>query len=1400
MKPSTLTERFALRHPTEQALVSILALMGPINSRSRLMEYLAKANLKSPKGTGYNGNSMDALLAELVLQGLIAHTSAGEYQCAPALVDTAIHSAITRAQLDSLCAAVESIERISSYAGQIRFANYQQGIRALRRALISGKDRDTVSKYLVACSDFSAFRRQHPYVDICGRPFTERFMALLHPEMQEAVLATLLQDAMLGLRESKPIVAYAESVFKGKAPGTHRPGFIAMYAEYVLLSGQFDQAENILANRPEGPCLALHSAMALLRGKLEPAIDGFEAALKAFRATSMKRTNVFSGLTGFLHMLALLRSAQEKHHKKALTYLDIAVRRLDGYHPVFEQLRHLHQVQTAQSQTIVGSEFNSEDAPLYKLFFLLIDEWLGVPLTDPKFLLLQELHLKSEAAGQHFIAAQTAELLGRQKTRVSPTDSALFLQRAETLRRQQGSVCLLDWFEKQEPWQRQLAALAQLSAPAKDSTSTSGPTPARLVWEIQIGPRHIALYPREQKRKGQTAWTGGRAVALKRLSESPEEFDYLSPQDRQVCACIKKSNYGYYGGIEYEINSLQALPHLINHPLVFSMESPGVRVEILRGMLELEIKKADANTLTLRLQPPLGSQSDSVIVSRETPTRLRVIEVTEDHRRIGNILGESLNVPVRAKAQVLDAIRAISSLITIQSDLDVLPSNLPQVEADSRLHVHLMPLGAGLKVSLRVRPFTDAGPYYPPGAGAENVIAEIAGKPLQAHRHLAQELEAAKALETSCQVWRDTLEEHGERTIEDPQDCLELLLQLQAQADTVVLAWPEGEKFKVSRELGGSHFSMAIKRQQDWFSVTGELQVDDKQVLDLQRLLELTATGHGRFIHLGDNQFLALTEAFRRRLDELRAYSEQRGKDLRIHPLAAGALQDLATDAGKLKTDKFWKEHLAKLGELDTLQPVLPATLRADLRDYQFSGFEWLNRLAHWGVGACLADDMGLGKTLQALALLLSRGPQGPALVVAPTSVCMNWMGEVARFAPTLRVIVFGSGDRQQTLTDLQPLDLVVTSYGLLQQEAERFAAVRWHTLVLDEAQAIKNQATKRSQAAMALQGDFRVILSGTPLENHLGELWNLFRFINPGLLGSLEQFNERYAGPIERLQSAEARNRLRKLIGPFILRRTKSQVLSELPSRTEILRQVALTTEEKALYEALRRQALERLAAAKAGAGDAGGKDNGQRYIEILAEIMKLRRACCNPALVAPELGLPSSKLAAFGELLDELLANRHKALVFSQFVAHLSLIRAYLDERGVRYQYLDGSTPMQERKQRVDAFQAGEGDVFLISLKAGGTGLNLTAADYVIHMDPWWNPAVEDQASDRAHRIGQTRPVTIYRLVAQDTIEEKIVDLHKTKRALADSLLEGSDMAAKMSADDMLALLQEEWQPQGE
>jgi len=441
--------------------------------------------------------------------------------------------------------------------------------------------------------------------------------------------------------------------------------------------------------------------------------------------------------------------------------------------------------------------------------------------------------------------------------------------------------------------------------------------------------------------------------------------------------------------------------------------------------------------------------------------------------------------------------------------------------------------------------------------------------------------------------------------------------------------------------------------------------------------------------------------------------------------------------------------------------------------------------LAYWGVGACLADDMGLGKTVQGLAMLVERAKNGPALVVAPASVCRNWRKECQRFAPTLNPIIFGQGDRKEIIKGLKGYDVLISTYGLLQSEAKLFASKKFNTIILDEAQAIKNKAAKRSKAAMSLKGDFKVITTGTPIENHLGELWNLFNFINPGLLGTSQAFHERYALPIEKHKNKDVQNSLRKLIQPFILRRRKNDVLEELPSKTEITLSVALSNEERAFYEALRQKALEQIESDDQKAGHPG--------MQILAQITRLRQACCNPKLVQADIPIASAKLQLFGEVLEELVENGHKALVFSQFVGHLKIIENFIKAKNIRYQYLDGSTSLSKREDRIAAFQAGEGDVFLISLKAGGVGLNLTAADYVIHMDPWWNPAVEDQASDRAHRIGQQRPVTIYRLVTENTIEEKIVALHHHKRDLADSLLQGTERSGRMSAEELLNLIKE-------
>lgn len=498
----------------------------------------------------------------------------------------------------------------------------------------------------------------------------------------------------------------------------------------------------------------------------------------------------------------------------------------------------------------------------------------------------------------------------------------------------------------------------------------------------------------------------------------------------------------------------------------------------------------------------------------------------------------------------------------------------------------------------------------------------------------------------------------------------------------------------------------------------------------------------------------------------------------------------------RMKTIHAWDQQTQKMHQANAITPQIPSTFQAQLRDYQLAGFDWATRLAHWGAGACLADDMGLGKTLQALAVLLDRAGGGPSLVIAPTSVCFNWQQEAAKFSPTLKLKMFAEAtttrQRIDLLDALSPFDCVVISYGLLQRETDILKQVEWHTIVADEAQALKNPLSKRTKAAIALNGRFKMITTGTPIENDLTELWSLFRFINPGLLGNLKAFNQRYSQPIEnikedKLAARKASLGLKTLIQPFILRRMKNQVLTELPSRTDINIQVEMSAKERDFYEALRLNAIDNIS-------ESGRQGNaGEQRIRMLAELVKLRQACCHPKLVMAETDIPSAKLDALNELLQDLKLNKHKALIFSQFVGHLQLIKQHLEAQGFSYQYLDGATPQKERQKRVNAFQAGDGDIFLISLKAGGSGLNLTAADYVIHMDPWWNPAVEEQASDRAHRMGQKRPVTIYRLIAKNTIEEKIVAMHKHKRDLADRLLSGNEAASKLSVEDMLNLLKE-------
>lgn len=546
-------------------------------------------------------------------------------------------------------------------------------------------------------------------------------------------------------------------------------------------------------------------------------------------------------------------------------------------------------------------------------------------------------------------------------------------------------------------------------------------------------------------------------------------------------------------------------------------------------------------------------------------------------------------------------------------------------------------------------------------------------------------------------------------------------------------------------------------------------------------------------VDLGDGRLLPVPAArlvpMLRTLSEL--YDPNRSREratLQLPALRAGALVELEADEGlQWRGGEALREFGRRLGRLGAVTPVDPPTgLNGTLRTYQREGVGWLQSLSSQGLGGVLADDMGLGKTVQILGHLLleleSGRAQAPSLVVAPLSLLFNWEREAERFAPGLRVLRLHGSQRHQAMDRLGDYDLILTTYALVTRDVAKLCEHSFHLLVLDEAQAVKNPTAQSARAVRQLTAQQRLCLTGTPLENHLGELWAQFDFLLPGLLGERKEFSRLFRRPIEQNGDAGRQQALQHRIQPFLLRRTKAAIARELPEKTEIRREVQLTGAQRDLYETVRVAMHKRVRDAIAERG------LERSQVVVLDALLKLRQVCCDPRLVkldAAQQVQKSGKLDLLMELLHEAVGEGRRVLVFSQFTAMLGLIEQALAGTGIDYVKLTGQT--RKREERVNRFQAGEVPVFLISLKAGGTGLNLTAADTVIHYDPWWNPAVMQQATDRTHRIGQTQPVFVYHLLTRDTVEEKIVGLQQRKADLGDWLLGGGEgrTAALQPAD---------------
>jgi len=946
---------------------------------------------------------------------------------------------------------------------------------------------------------------------------------------------------------------------------------------------------------------------------------------------------------------------------------------------------------------------------------------------------------------------------------------------------------------KAEHWRELLSALQSLGDDNTAKTDSAEKT--RFIWMLDLGKDGAlnSIQPLEQK-QGARGWNKPKAVPLSKIEGNP----HLSPWDAKVANCISDDKYSRRSLALDLPNAIQAL---VGHPGVVMNSNPEQLIELSEGTPEIEvIHKGDK--ITLKVTPPLReTQADKtyyydaeekrdaealrlITLVQDSAQRVRLIRFSPSQRRAAQLLAERVSIPANAQKELQAAMAALTGHFQLQADHLQASREIP---TESRLRAELSPMNDGLLLRLVATPLGNDGPRMVPGNGRSRLMALVGGESVGTTRQLEVErthrdavLDALPFLE-NCKG--DT--EQCEWEVAEAEEALALVEILPSLPAIAALDWPKGKAVRVI-SVDNSQLSVRVKSQRNWFKIEGEAKVDEGMVFTFESLLAASRS-NSRFIAMGNGVYAALTKRLKAQLSDLASVAETDKHGTQIPHLAAAWLDD-ALEGIETRSDAEFRDAIEKLRHSQELAFTLPSTLQAELRPYQEDGYVWASRLAHAGFGACLADDMGLGKTLQSLALLLARAEGGPALIIAPTSVCGNWIAEAARFAPSLNLHLYSESERAAAIDNAAAFDVVVASYNLVQQSGELFAKKHWHTVIADEAQAIKNASAKRTQAVFELNADFRLALSGTPVENRLAELWSIMRFVNPGLLGSLSHFNERFATPIERDKDRDAQHTLRRLIAPFLLRRTKTQVLQELPARTELVIQIVPSTEEAAHYEALRREAI-----AEADLALASGKA-GQARMNILAQLTRLRRAACDPRIVTPAYPASGSKVQTFTTLALELIANGHKALVFSQFVDFLTLLRAALDANGIEYQYLDGATPAGERTKRVAAFQAGKCDLFLISLKAGGFGLNLTAADYVVITDPWWNPAAEDQAMGRAHRMGQLRPVTVYRLVTQGTVEEHIVGLHNDKRALAESILGEGDAVNIPSTDELISLIKGE------
>ena len=1197
-----------------------------------------------------------------------------------------------------------------------------------------------------------------------GEPFWETLYLVVGEEditlLNEAILVNAYNSSYFRTNDTvgtlqKAFIRYTDA---NRISSTIRNEIMDMIHCYGFL---YEGTPFIKANIPSGYySLCVEGVKALYGRNTDEAIKLFSAAMK-LRNPEHNIKNVFYETTlCFLLILAYKMSDKDENKKKIQQFLNKKIDSDPNYFsPAEFTAKYVETLETEKGKRYVENlhmDMNLFNVAAYQ-YKALFKHFFKMSLPEKDLELLE---------GRPVIAVISHELSYWDNSKAGQDFSHTF-----------GGKPILGGLGGKEQWELQIEAVKGLiSKVGKGSKEAKGEDKTtRLVYFLN----DETIEVREQGMLKNGNWGKGKKVSFETFVAG--NIDCADDTDKKVMLAAQNhtTNSYYY---RRHLYLKDAIYSLIGCDRVFD-ERTNLPVTVLEDKLYISItKKKDNLVLESNVKKwdlDLGKRT-FISISPDKRT-YKVIQVGKDQTLLLSYLLGIGKFPLASEEALKQILPSLGEVIEIHSDLLEGGSSLEKREGSPTVILRIIPSSDGFLTCAFVRPLEGGTFTSVPGEGQKLIYDQIGRTRYQVSRSLKTEKEA---YEDFCDFCFEELglspTGNGELDL-FPEELLSILDNF-AKDKRFALEWPEGHSMRIKGALGTSSFKMSLRSRESWFDVEGDVDIDGDSI-PVATIMELLSKGTvgTNFIRLSEGEYLKISDSLRKQLQRLESLTvSSRGKSS-ISTFKVGQLAEILRSSGlDIKVDKTFNELVAKIEASSKLNFDVPKELNATLRDYQVDGFEWISRLDSWGGGACLADDMGLGKTVQAIAFMLMKKDKGASLVVSPASVILNWKREISRFAPSFNVTVLNTApDRKKAIDEAGPSDIILSTYGLLVSESEAICAKEWNVVCLDEAHTIKNRDTKMSAAAMKLNSSSRLILTGTPVQNYLGELWNLFQFLNPGLLGSFEQFQTKFTGPIEN-GDKERSSQLKRIIQPFILRRTKAEVIDELPDKTDITRAVELSAEETLFYEALRQKAQESLAS------------EDKVNVNALAQITMLREAACSASLIDKGWAGSQSKISALMEIVPEILSGGNSLLVFSQFTSFLNLCRAELDKAGIPYFYLEGATPIKKREEMVQEFQAGKKKLFLISLKAGGLGLNLTGANYVIHLDPWWNPAIEQQATDRAYRIGQKQNVTVYHLISQHTIEEKITRLHKFKKDMADAILEGTNVSHALTMEELRELVQ--------